>query len=95
MGHTGLIHPSGFLPILCGIFPNQHLVRVYQESPIFRALRDVNRLEGKCGICEFRRVCGGSRARAYAVTGNLFAQEPDCSYIPKADDFAESGSARR
>jgi AdoMet-dependent heme synthase len=82
IGHTGLVHPSGFLPIVCGIYPLSHVVRVYQDSPIFRALRDANRLEGKCRVCEFRHVCGGSRARAYAVTGNLFAQEPDCNYRP-------------
>jgi radical SAM protein len=82
VSHTGVIQPSGFLPIPCGFFPEQHPVQLYQSSPTFRALRDVNRLEGKCGVCEFRRVCGGSRARAYAVTGDFFAQEPDCSYVP-------------
>ncbi|MCS7465404.1 TIGR04053 family radical SAM/SPASM domain-containing protein [Stieleria sp. ICT_E10.1] len=84
VSHAGVIHPSGFLPITCGMFPSQHVVDVYQKSPIFRALRDSERLEGKCGKCEFRNVCGGSRARAYGVTGNLFAEEPDCNYIPDA-----------
>jgi radical SAM protein len=84
VSHAGLVHPSGFLPIVCGMFPLQHLVRIYQDSPIFQALRDADRLEGKCHDCEFRHICGGSRARAYAVTGNLFAQEPDCSYVPAA-----------
>lgn len=84
VSHVGMIHPSGFLPIVCGLFPVSHVVRTYQESPVFRALRDANRLHGKCGACEFRQICGGSRARAYAVTGNLFAAEPDCSYIPAA-----------
>lgn len=82
VSHAGLIHPSGFLPVVCGIFPFQHIVSVYQESPIFQALRDADRLQGKCGECEFRRLCGGSRARAYAVTGDWLAQEPDCSYLP-------------
>lgn len=77
VGHTGMIHPSGFLPLVCGMFPMSHVVRVYQDSPVFRALRDADRLEGKCRVCEFRRICGGSRARAYAVTGNPLAQEPD------------------
>jgi len=80
---TGVIQPSGFLPIECGRFPTDHPVNIYRYSPVFRALRDVRRLEGKCSVCEFRRVCGGSRARAYAVTGNLFAQEPDCAYVPE------------
>jgi radical SAM protein with 4Fe4S-binding SPASM domain len=82
VSHTGTIHPSGFMPIVCGVFPLQHVVQVYQDSPIFRGLRDAKRIEGKCGQCEFRHICGGSRARAYAVTGNPFAQEPDCAYIP-------------
>ncbi|MCA9125763.1 MAG: TIGR04053 family radical SAM/SPASM domain-containing protein [Planctomycetales bacterium] len=82
VSHAGLVYPSGFLPIVCGSFPLQHLVKVYQESPVFRSLRDSSRLEGKCGRCEFRNICGGSRARAYAVTGNAFAQEPDCCYEP-------------
>jgi radical SAM protein with 4Fe4S-binding SPASM domain len=84
IGHTGLVHPSGFLPIVCGAYPLENVVRIYQDSPIFRALRDANRLEGKCLECEFRHVCGGSRARTFAVTGNLFAQEPDCAYVPSA-----------
>jgi radical SAM protein len=83
VSHVGLIHPSGFMPIVCGLFPLDHVVRVYQRSPIFRSLRDADRLEGKCRVCEFRNICGGSRARAYAVTGNPFAQEPDCAYSPE------------
>ena len=82
VSHTGTIHPSGFMPITCGVFPQQHVVQVYQDSPIFRGLRDADRLEGKCRACEFRNICGGSRARAYAVTGNPYAEEPDCAYLP-------------
>jgi radical SAM protein with 4Fe4S-binding SPASM domain len=82
ISHVGKIYPSGFMPMLCGRFPSAHAVKVYQNSPVFRSLRDVDRLEGKCGICEFRQICGGSRARAYAVTGKPFAEEPDCAYIP-------------
>ncbi|MCA9132072.1 MAG: hypothetical protein KDA45_02920, partial [Planctomycetales bacterium] len=84
VSHTGLIHPTGFLPVVCGVFPLQSLVQVYQDSSIFRSLRDSDRLEGKCRQCEFRNVCGGSRARAFAVTGNMFAEEPDCQYLPPA-----------
>jgi radical SAM protein with 4Fe4S-binding SPASM domain len=80
ISHAGIVHPSGFLPIACGVFPLQNVVSVYQESPVFRALRDPDRLSGKCRACEFRRVCGGSRSRAYAVTGDAFAAEPDCAY---------------
>lgn len=84
VSHTGSIHPTGFLPVLCGVFPAQSVVTVYQESPVFKDLRNSERLQGKCGVCEFRNVCGGSRARAFAVAGNMYAQEPDCSYIPVA-----------
>ncbi len=82
VSHAGLVHPSGFMPIVCGLFPHQHLVRIYQDSPIFQMLRSSDRLQGKCGKCEFRNVCGGSRARAYALTGNIMAEEPDCAYQP-------------
>jgi radical SAM protein with 4Fe4S-binding SPASM domain len=82
ISHVGKIYPSGFMPMFCGRFPAAHVVKVYQNSPVFRSLRDVDRLEGKCSLCEFRQICGGSRARAYAVTGNPFAEEPDCAYVP-------------
>lgn len=84
VSHTGEIYPTGFLPIDCGRFPSSHLVDVYQNSPVFRMLRDSDQLRGKCGVCEFRNVCGGSRARAYALTGDAMAEEPDCSYVPPA-----------
>ena len=84
VSHVGLLYPSGFLPMVCGMFPSEHIVQVYQQSPIFQALRDADRLEGKCHDCEFREICGGSRARAYAVSENVFAPDPDCVYIPKA-----------
>jgi radical SAM protein len=82
VSHTGEIFPSGFLPIPCGRFPFDSLVHVYQKSALFRALRDPDRLGGKCGACEFRKICGGSRARAFAVTGDPLAEEPDCAYVP-------------
>ncbi|MEX0819829.1 MAG: TIGR04053 family radical SAM/SPASM domain-containing protein [Pirellulaceae bacterium] len=92
VSHTGMIHPSGFMPIVCGMFPFEHVVRVYQDSPIFRGLRDADRLEGKCLACEYRNLCGGSRARAYAATGNPFAQEPTCIYSPRG--YEEPAAAR-
>jgi radical SAM protein len=93
VGHNGVVYPSGFLPILCGQFPRQHVVDIYQHSPLMQALRDAGRLEGKCHRCEFRKVCGGSRARAYAVTGNPFAEEPDCVYQPSAARVAQVAAA--
>lgn len=83
ISHAGLVHPSGFMPVVCGMFPLADIVEIYQSSPIFQALRDSTRLEGKCGRCEYRNICGGSRARAYAVTGNPYAEEPDCAYDPR------------
>jgi len=82
VSHTGEIYPSGFLPVCCGQFPLDSVVRVYQQSAPFRALRDGDRLGGKCGACEFRNVCGGSRARAFGLTGDPLAAEPDCAYVP-------------
>lgn len=82
VSHTGEIYPSGFLPRLCGTFPAQSIVEVYQNHPLFIALRDPDILGGKCGACEFRTVCGGSRARSLAVNGDALAEEPDCVYVP-------------
>jgi radical SAM protein len=82
IGHTGIVSPSGFLPVNCGQFPKHNVVQIYQDSSVFRELRNTDLLQGKCGSCNFRKICGGSRARAFAVTGNMFDQDPCCSYIP-------------
>ena len=84
VSHTGGVYPSGFMPILCGQYPKQSIVDIYQNSPLFQSLRDGDLLKGKCGVCDFRRICGGSRARAYAVSHDPLAPEPDCTYIPAA-----------
>ena len=84
VSHTGEVYPSGFLPISGGNVRRQSLADIYRNSPLFRSLRDSKNLEGKCGVCEYREICGGSRARSYAMTGNLFAEEPCCTYEPKA-----------
>ena len=84
MSHTGDICPSGFLPIACGNVRQDALATIYRHHPLFVSLRDVDQLGGKCRECEFRKVCGGSRARAYAVTGDAFAEEPACAYRPRA-----------
>jgi radical SAM protein len=83
ISHTGEVFPSGFLPVSAGNIRQQELSGLYRESALFRSLRDTSNLEGKCGQCEFKEICGGSRARAYALTGNPNAEEPCCSYIPK------------
>jgi len=82
VGHNGDIYPSGFMPICAGKFPADHVVRTYQSSALFQSLRDPKQLKGKCGACEFKNICGGSRARAFAVTGDPLAEEPDCAYVP-------------
>ncbi|MDD1748457.1 MAG: TIGR04053 family radical SAM/SPASM domain-containing protein [Methanothrix sp.] len=83
ISHTGEVYPSGFLPLSAGSVRQLPLATIYRESPLFRDLRDADKLEGKCGACEFKQICGGSRARAYALTGNPFGQEPCCSYLPR------------
>lgn len=83
VSHTGEVFPSGFMPLSAGNIRQQELAVIYRDSPLFRSLRDTAELEGKCGACEFKEICGGSRARAYALTGNPNAEEPCCSYIPK------------
>jgi radical SAM protein len=84
ISHFGEVFPSGFLPMSAGNVRRQPLAEIYQHSPLFVSLRDSSRLQGKCGACEFRNVCGGSRARAFALTGDPFAEEPCCVYEPRA-----------
>lgn len=83
ISHIGEVCPSGFLPIVCGNVREQPLAEIYRESPVFRELRNPDQLKGKCGVCEFRHMCGGSRARAYGVTGDYLESDPSCAYIPK------------
>jgi radical SAM protein len=80
ISHTGEIYPSGFLPISTGNVRKDSLVDVYRHSPLFRQLRDTGSLGGKCGRCEYRNLCGGSRSRAYALTGDWLAEEQRCVY---------------
>ncbi|MFF0105933.1 TIGR04053 family radical SAM/SPASM domain-containing protein [Streptomyces hirsutus] len=82
VSHTGTVHPSGFLPLGVGSVRETPLTEIYRTSDLFTGLRDADRLGGRCGRCEFRRVCGGSRSRAYGVTGDPYAEEPWCGYRP-------------
>ncbi|GAA3791280.1 TIGR04053 family radical SAM/SPASM domain-containing protein [Streptomyces phyllanthi] len=82
VSHTGSVHPSGFLPLGAGSVRETPLTEIYRDSELFTGLRDPDRLGGRCGRCEFRRVCGGSRSRAYGVTGDPYAEEPWCGYAP-------------
>ncbi|WP_205678835.1 TIGR04053 family radical SAM/SPASM domain-containing protein [Aquisphaera insulae] len=90
VSHTGLVHPSGFMPLVCGMFPFNNVVDVYQNAPIFQRLRQPDTFDGKCGYCDYRNLCGGSRARAFNVTGNPYAAEPDCVYQPALPSGAPS-----
>ncbi len=82
ISHTGDIQPSGFLPITAGNVRTDDIVEIYRRSTLFSDLRDVNKLKGKCGACEYRGVCGGQRGRAYGVTGDYLESDPACAYIP-------------
>ncbi|MEH7546478.1 TIGR04053 family radical SAM/SPASM domain-containing protein [Neobacillus vireti] len=84
ISHIGDVYPSGLLPVKAGNIRETPLAEIYRESPIFKALRNPDGFKGKCGVCEFRYVCGGSRSRAYAMTGDYLESEPFCVYIPKA-----------
>lgn len=82
ISHVGDVYPSGFLQISGGNVREATLSSIYRESPLFTSLREPEKLKGKCGRCEFRDVCGGSRARAYAMTGDYLAPDPSCIYEP-------------
>jgi radical SAM protein with 4Fe4S-binding SPASM domain len=84
ISHTGQAQPGGFLPVPAGNVRDDSIQEIYRNSELFRQLRDSNNLHGKCGDCEFREICGGSRARAYALSGDIFAEDPSCVYVPKA-----------
>ncbi len=93
VSHTGDVYPSGFLPLACGNVRQTSVAAIYHHSPVMRALRDERLLRGKCGVCPFRHVCGGSRARAYAATGDFLAEDPACAYVPPR--FRRAGGGRR
>lgn len=84
ISHTGEISPSGFLPIVCGNVREEKLSDVYRNHPVFTSIRSPELYTGKCGVCDYSRMCGGSRARAYTATGDYMASDPACAYIPPA-----------
>lgn len=87
VSQRGEVYPSGFLPLTAGNIREKSLVDIYRESPLFQNLRDTSAYHGKCGLCEFVSVCGGSRSRAYAMTGDPLAEEPFCTYQPLSFPF--------
>ena len=87
VSRRGEVFPSGFLPLSAGNVRSASLVDIYRDAPLFRSLRDTRQYRGRCGACEFVGVCGGSRSRAYAVTGDPLAEEPFCTYQPGSFPF--------
>ncbi len=83
----GEVYPSGYLPVVAGNVREKSLVEIYRDSPLFRSLRDKSQLKGRCGKCEYQTICGGSRSRAYGMTGDVLAEEPFCSYQPGSFPF--------
>lgn len=82
VSHTGEVFPCGYLPVSSGNIKDRPLPVIWKESQIFADLRDDKKLEGKCGLCEYSKVCMGCRARAYGFTQNYLAEEPNCGYVP-------------
>jgi radical SAM protein with 4Fe4S-binding SPASM domain len=82
VGHQGDVFPCGYLPVKCGNVLEDKLSDIWYNNQDLARMRDSSGLEGKCGVCGYRQVCGGCRGRAYAATGNYMAEEPFCAYIP-------------
>ncbi len=83
VSHRGEIFPCGYLPIEAGNIRRQPFPEIWQEAPLFADLRDPDLLGGKCGLCEFKRICSGCRARAYGTTMDYLGEEPFCTYEPR------------
>lgn len=97
ISNQGEVFPCGYLPALAGDLKKQPFADIWENSVVFNQLRDVDNLKGKCGCCEFRNVCMGCRARAFAATGNYLDEEPFCVYEPKTkalQDIVPSEAAR-
>ncbi len=90
VSHLGEVYPSGFLPLHCGNVRTGSLVDIYRNSDTFRALHSPDQFHGKCGACEYSHLCGGSRARAFAHTGDALGTDPFCSYEPATSETARA-----
>lgn len=84
VSHIGEICPAGFLPLAAGNVRNDRLADVYRNAPVFRSLHDPTQFQGRCGVCEYHALCGGSRARAYEATGDPLGQDPFCGFQPES-----------
>jgi len=85
ISHEGEVFPCGYLPAIAGDLRKQTLADIWENSVVFNELRDTDNLKGKCGCCEFRNICMGCRARAYAATGDYLDEEPFCVYQPRSE----------
>lgn len=94
ISHQGQVYPCGYLPVEAGDLRTQQFTEVWEGSPLFASLQDVEKLQGKCGVCEFSRVCTGCRARAYGYSGDFFAEEPFCAYEPAGHYRRRTDSGR-
>ena len=93
VSHRGEVFPCGYLPVVAGNVVEDRLADIWTSSPVFLRLRDDSLLTGKCGVCDFKNICGGCRARAYAATGDYMAEEPLCVYVPrKSSEFGVGSS---
>ena len=90
LAHDGTVTPSGFLPVPVGNVRETDLVTLYRDAPLMRALRDPDGFAGRCGQCEYRMWCGGSRARAHAWTGDPLESDPLCPYVPRGGELVGS-----
>ncbi len=84
VSHTGDICPAGFLPLVAGNVRRDRIADIYRNAPVFQSLHDSTQFHGRCGVCEYHALCGGSRARAYEATGDPLAEDPFCIYQPAA-----------
>jgi radical SAM protein with 4Fe4S-binding SPASM domain len=89
ISHQGEVYPCGYLPVLAGDLTKQSFAEIWEQAPVFRQLRNTDNLKGKCGCCEFRNICMGCRARAFAASGDYLDEEPFCVYQPRRNGSAQ------
>ncbi len=89
ISHRGQVFPCGYLPVEAGNIRQQPFGAIWQDSALFAEMRDPDLLGGKCGICQFKTLCSGCRARAYGVVGDYLAEEPFCAYDPETHCIVE------
>jgi AdoMet-dependent heme synthase len=83
VSHKGEVYPCGYVPVVAGNVTRQPFSEIWEESAVFEQLRDTDNLKGKCGRCEYKKVCGGCRARAFGLTQDYLVEETYCNYVPR------------